>query len=166
MANELQTKLNAILEEKQTKILPKNIKTGTTIFNVVGNITGGNMLYLENSSSLLLLYPALGYNTLDEALNAKGYAITADYARYRKESQALLIALLLVPSESCQIPKDTELTMKFDLVNAEGTVLASATKTATTVVSPQYSSVNIQFLDLPLETILQSYNIEVTITGY
>lgn len=162
----LKENMEAILAEKQTKILPKNIKNGTTIFNITGNVTGENMLYLENASSLLLLYPALGYNTLDETLNTKGYAITADYARYRKSSETLLIALLLVPSEDCELAKGTELTLKFDLVDKENNVLASTTRTVTTVVLPSYSSVNIQFEDLPLETILQSYNINVTITGY
>lgn len=35
---ELETNLNRILEEKQTKILPENIKEGVHIFDVIGTL--------------------------------------------------------------------------------------------------------------------------------
>lgn len=37
---ELEQNLNEILNEKQTKIIPENIKKGVTIFNVVGTYEG------------------------------------------------------------------------------------------------------------------------------
>lgn len=37
MASELQTKLNDILNEKNTKIIPENIKAGTQIFDILGS---------------------------------------------------------------------------------------------------------------------------------
>ena len=40
MSNELQNKLNEIKEEKDTKLLPENIKNGITIFNIDGTLSG------------------------------------------------------------------------------------------------------------------------------
>lgn len=40
MANKLETKLNNILDVKNTKIIPENIKAGITILGVTGTYTG------------------------------------------------------------------------------------------------------------------------------
>lgn len=39
---ELEINLRNILNEKETKILPENIKAGVTIFGVTGTYTGEN----------------------------------------------------------------------------------------------------------------------------
>ena len=41
MSTSLENKLNLILNEKETKILPENIKKGVQIFNIVGTYEGG-----------------------------------------------------------------------------------------------------------------------------
>lgn len=41
MANELQTKLDAILEDKNTNLLPENLKAGVTCLGVEGTMTSG-----------------------------------------------------------------------------------------------------------------------------
>ena len=40
MANELKTKLNEILRQKEEFIVPENIKNGITIFDVTGTYSG------------------------------------------------------------------------------------------------------------------------------
>lgn len=44
MATELETKLNQILSEKETKIIPENIKNGVEIFDITGTYTGSSAI--------------------------------------------------------------------------------------------------------------------------
>ena len=41
--SELKTNLEEILQEKQTKIIPENIKKDVTIFDVTGTYEGANL---------------------------------------------------------------------------------------------------------------------------
>lgn len=52
--SELQNKLNLILNEKNTKIVPGNIKAGVNIFNITGNLISAS-----NTNMPVLTLPIL-----------------------------------------------------------------------------------------------------------
>lgn len=54
MSNQLQENLNAILEDKNSNLLPENLKAGITCLGVTGNLSVG-VLSEEEYNSLLLL---------------------------------------------------------------------------------------------------------------
>jgi hypothetical protein len=49
MSNELQTKLDAILEDKQTNLLPENLKKGITLLGVTGTLEEGSGEVIDTS---------------------------------------------------------------------------------------------------------------------
>ena len=56
MANELQTKLNAILNDKNTNLLPENLKTGITCLGIEGALEEREQTKLCSRKSIRISY--------------------------------------------------------------------------------------------------------------
>lgn len=77
MANELQTKLDAILNDKNTNLLPENLKAGVTCLGIEGTLTGG-----ATTDTPIKLFETI------EEMNADSTAQEGDLAIvYRNEIQ-------------------------------------------------------------------------------
>ena len=66
----LQESANAILNEKQVKVIPENIKQGVTIFGVAGNISDNKfdnvfITNIEPTSEEIVVTPAIWLDTTD-----------------------------------------------------------------------------------------------------
>ena len=92
MSNELKTKLDAILEDKQTNLLPENLKKGITLLGVTGTLEEGSGEVINTSDKPVchMFYSDeeakafTGYNPGDRALvyelNAEPF--TLNFGRY------------------------------------------------------------------------------------
>lgn len=66
MANELQTKLDAILADKNANLLPENLKKGITLLGVEGNLEEGSGGSSEPSESYIPEHPVKIYSSVEE----------------------------------------------------------------------------------------------------
>ncbi len=76
MSNQLQENLNIILEEKNTKIIPQNIKAGVEVLGVTGELESGIKRF--NSENEMLNSEAAQYGDLAIVYNNEMRAITQD----------------------------------------------------------------------------------------
>ena len=78
MANELQTKLDAILEDKNTNLLPENLKKNITCLGITGNYEGSGGGTVEGIKQ---------FATVEEMQNSTGNKIGDLAVVYRSEVQ-------------------------------------------------------------------------------
>ena len=102
MANELQEKLDAILEDKQANLLPENLKKGITLLGVEGSLeegSGGPLTQEEYNTCNQLVQDILNTNYIElEYIESSGtqfidtgFDIHANYETYRIEAEMQLV---------------------------------------------------------------------------
>lgn len=121
MENELQQKLEQIVQEKKAYIIPSNIKTGVTIFGVTGNVQPGTDTSDANAEAWALLS---GYTAYANGEKIEGNMKNLGEVTYSPSDDIQIIPAGYITGGTIQAADITELQEYEDCLEISDKILA------------------------------------------
>lgn len=126
MENELQQKLEQLVQEKKAYIIPSNIKTGVTIFGVTGNVQPGTDTSDANAEAWTLLS---GYTAYVDGEKIEGGMLNLGEVTYSPSDNIQTIPAGYISGGTIRAADITELQEYEDCLAISETILSQMSET-------------------------------------